>query len=339
MTARTGHRPGRRRLRAMFAALAAGIVVLSGCGTGGTGGGSADPPHRAAHSPSTDPARQSPSAAPSPSGPQRVMFGAYLDLSGHTHAQAEALRRKQLGHPYRIDQQFFAWKDSLLVGSPAPLPGQLLMVSWRGTYYRQILDGSQDTWIAEQADRLRQYGKTVLLRWGWEMNGDWFVWGGASNGNDPSGFVAAWRHIHAIFAQHGATNVRWVWGPNRNSNPDTRWNDVRHYYPGDRYVDWIAVSGYSYGTKSPDQLFDQVYGLGTDKPFMLAETGVRADATFAAHWVGQLRQWVLRHPRTRAVIWFDTDTSQSTAANWRIDATPQLLAAVKAMAADPRFQG
>ena len=114
--------------------------------------------------------------------PQRVMLGAYLDLSGHTHAQAEALRRRQLGHPYRIDQEFFAWKDSLLVGSPEPEPGQLLMVSWRGTYYRQILDGSQDTWIAEQADRLRRYGKPVLLRWGWEMNGDWFLWGGAANG-------------------------------------------------------------------------------------------------------------------------------------------------------------
>jgi hypothetical protein len=331
MTGRTA------RVRATLAALLAAVVVLSGCGTGGSGGGGAEPSGRDGGSSAA--ARRSPSASPSPAAPQRVMLGAYLDLSGHTHAQAEALRRRQLGHPYRIDQEFFAWKDSLLVGSPAPEPGQLLMVSWRGTYYRQILDGSQDTWIAEQADRLRRYGKPVLLRWGWEMNGDWFVWGGAANGRNAAGFVAAWRHLHAIFAKRGATNVRWVWGPNRNSNPDAAWNDVRRYYPGDRYVDWIAVSGYSYGTKSPDQLFDQVYDLGTDKPFMLAETGVRADGRFAARWVGQLRQWVARHPRTRAVIWFDTDTSQGTALSWRIDATPQLLAAVRAMAADPRFQG
>ncbi|MEV0841734.1 glycosyl hydrolase [Actinocatenispora sera] len=331
MTGRT------RRCRAMLAALLTTVVVLSGCGTGGSGGGGADPPSPARRSSAS--ARPSPSATPSRPAPQRVMFGAYLDLSGHTHEQAEALRRRQLGRSYRIDQEFFAWKDSLLVGSPAPDPGQLLMVSWRGTYYRQILDGSQDTWIAEQADRLKRYGKPVLLRWGWEMNGDWFVWGGAANGKNPAGFVAAWRHLHAIFAKQGATNVQWVWGPNRNSNPDARWNDVRRYYPGDRYVDWIAVSGYSYGTKSPAQLFDRVYNLGTDKPFMLAETGVRADGKFAAHWVGQLRRWVARHPRTRAVIWFDTDTSQSTALSWRIDATPQLLAAVKAMGADPRFQG
>ncbi|BCJ37393.1 hypothetical protein Athai_48960 [Actinocatenispora thailandica] len=336
----TGHpgarRGGTRRLRATLAALLV-AAVLSACSAGGSGGGNADPAPRGGRAPSA--AHRSPSASPSPSMPPRVMFGAYLDLSGHTHAQAEALRRRQLGRPYRIDQQFFAWKDSLLVGSPAPQPGQLLMVSWRGTHYREILDGSDDAWIAAQADRLRQYGRTVLLRWGWEMNGDWFAWGGAANGNDPAAYVAAWRHLHAIFDRQGATNVRWVWGPNRNSNPDTSWNDVRHYYPGDRYVDWIAVSGYSYGTKSPDQLFDRVYGLGTSKPFMLAETGVHADSRYAARWVAQLRRWVVRHPRTRAVIWFDTDTSQATAANWRIDSSPRLLGAVRAMAGDPRFRG
>src|SRR5207253_2783842 len=112
-----------------------------------------------------------------------------------------------------------------------------------------------------------------FIRWAWEMNGDWHPWGGADNGGDPASFVSAWRHIHDIFAAHHATNVAWVWGPNWNSNPDTSWNDVSRYDPGDDYVDWVGVSGYMVDYRTCSALFGPVYAKFSDrKPIMIAET-------------------------------------------------------------------
>src|SRR5690349_24021953 len=42
----------------------------------------------------------------------------------------------------------------------------------------------------------------------WQMNGDWqFPWSAQLNGNTPADYIAAWRHVHDLFAQAGATNV------------------------------------------------------------------------------------------------------------------------------------
>ena len=35
----------------------------------------------------------------------------------------------------------------------------------------------------------------------------------------PRAYVAAWRHVHAVFAAAGATNVRWVWTPEPPEHP------------------------------------------------------------------------------------------------------------------------
>ena len=46
------------------------------------------------------------------------------------------------------------------------------------------------------------------------MNGNWYPWGVGVNGNKPGEYVEAWRHVHDIFVQEGATSdVKWVWSP------------------------------------------------------------------------------------------------------------------------------
>ena len=50
----------------------------------------------------------------------------------------------------------------------------------------------------------------MLLRFGHEMNGDWYGWGGARNGASlaaASQFVATWRYVRDRFTRAGATNV------------------------------------------------------------------------------------------------------------------------------------
>ncbi len=269
------------------------------------------------------------------------MLGAYLDLSGMDEAQSMALRRQQLGRDLRILHRYYTWTDPL-PDSPAGLaPDTILLISWDGSAYAPVNNGSQDELIGRAADALVRYRSPVFLRWAWEMNGDWFDWGGPRNGNNPAGFVTAWRHVHDIFVARGATNVAWVWGPNAGSVPPQPWNDMTKYYPGDAYVDWVGVSGYLMGRETPDSLFaGLVRSYGGRKPIMIAETGaLEKGGTVKADWIDNLAAWVKAHPAVGVLVWFDTDNDKGTGKNWRIDSTPAALAAYRRLADDPHFAG
>ena len=76
-----------------------------------------------------------------------------------------------------------------------------------------MIAGRYDEYIREFAEEARAWGHPFFLRFNWEMNGDWFPWSEGVNGNPSGEYVAAWRHVHDIFAAVGATNVTWVWCP------------------------------------------------------------------------------------------------------------------------------
>src|SRR4051794_34547162 len=118
----------------------------------------------------------------------------------------------KIGRKLAIDHRFWGWTD----GWPASgyeawdvQNGRIPMVSWAGPNMTlaNILNGSQDSVIRNRATVVKNFRHQVLVRWGYEMNGKWFLWSGYKNGNDPSKFVAAWRHIVDIFRSVGATNA------------------------------------------------------------------------------------------------------------------------------------
>src|SRR5207245_7865937 len=144
----------------------------------------------------------------------------------------------------------------------------------------KIAAGAFDPYIDSWAVGLRTYGAPVLLDFGHEMDGNWYPWGNAVNGNTPAQYVAAFRHVHDRFVAAGATNVQWVW------NPDA-WNpagvDQRSFYPGDAYVDWMAIDVYNWGAAAGQwaslaqllgdmQIYNNLAGLSS-KPMMFAEWG------------------------------------------------------------------
>jgi hypothetical protein len=271
----------------------------------------------------------------------KVLLGSYLGLSGKSLSESVALRRRQIGRDQRILHIFNAWTDTMRSSYPQTPKGGTVMVSWRGTRYRDINNGSEDARIAQAAKALARYGKPILLRWGWEMNGDWYQWSGPKNDNDTAGYRNAWQRMHRIFGEQGADNVAWVWSPNWNSSPDVAWNDYPRYYPGDGYVDWVGVSGYNLSRQSPQQLFGGIYAdYGTRKPLMISEVGaVDRGGSTKADWITLFADWVTAHPAIAAVVWFDTDTHPNVAEKWRIDSTPDALAAYRAMALSPHFGG
>ncbi|BFU45050.1 glycoside hydrolase family 26 protein [Krasilnikovia sp. MM14-A1004] len=271
----------------------------------------------------------------------RAMVGSYLSLHGRTLTQSLALRRRQLGRDQRIVHLYYPWSDYYPAAHPEVPAEAVLMISWKGTRLSRINSGASDHHIAKMARLMADMKRPILLRWGWEMNGNWFAWDGVHNAKKPALYIKAWRRMHRIFRQQGATNVAWVWAPNWNSGPDVSWNKFQHYYPGDAYVDWVGVSGYNFSKESPKTLFSPIVkAYGKRKPIILAETAAVGHGPHTkARWIKKFAKYVSATPSIGAVVWFDTDTQKGTRRNFRPDTDAESLAAYRAMVRSSRFSG
>jgi hypothetical protein len=329
-----GH-TGRARLVVVLALAAAMVASTTGC--------SRPQPKRV-----TGPAHAVASAEPTAPGmatapqrtPDKVMLGSYLGLAGKKGPESYALRRQQLGRDPRIVHLYYDW-GPLPDTFSTPSQNGVVLLSWGGTDYKTINSGSADAMLGRSADAIVRYGKPIFIRWAWEMNGDWFPWGGPKNGNNPDGYIAAWRHIHDLFVAHGASNVAWVWSPNAGSVPDEPRNQINRYYPGDAFVDWVGISGYLGASEDPETLFGFINKTyGPRKPIMIGETGaLEKGGSVKADWINELAAWIKEHPPIAALVWFDTDDDHGDGKNWRIDSSAASLAAYKKLADDPYFQG
>jgi len=281
--------------------------------------------------------------------PGTVIFGALTLLPGQTAQASVTTRESQLGRKYAVNSHYYDWADTF-PGSPETADaaaGRTPMDTWWGIDPRQIVNGSQDALIRTRAKAVAAFGKPMFLRWGAEMNGNWYAWSGTAVGNNPSVFVAAWRHIHDIFATAGVHNVAWVWAPNADSHPGgtstTSWNCWRNYYPGDAYVDWVGIDGYNWGATDSWQSFGQIFGpvyadyVGR-KPIMIAETGSIEAGGNKAAWLANATTWIKAHRSIMAFVYFDTNQS-SSGLDWRADSSSTALSAYITMARDPYFSG
>ena len=218
--------------------------------------------------------------------------------------------------------------------------GALPMITWEPWDYQQesrldlrrgeqpgyalsrIAGGEHDAYVRRWAEGARRYGRPLLLRFAHEMNGYWYPWAEAANGNRPGEYVAAWRHVHDAFRAVGADNVAWVWSPNVVYPGAT---PLRQLYPGDAYVDWAGVDGYNGGTALPwggwrtaEELFAptlrEVAALAPGKPLMIGETGSAEAGGRKAAWIRDFFATLDRHPEVGAFVWFD----HRREADWRI---------------------
>jgi hypothetical protein len=211
-----------------------------------------------------------------------------------------------------------------------------------------VIEGRYDEYIREFATWSRDWGHPFFLRFDWEMNGDWFPWGEAANGNQPGEFVAAWRHVHDIFAAVGATNVSWVWCP--FVDPGQNLRGLASLYPGDAYVDWTGLDGYNWGTnpssprgwRSFDQLFSRSYGeiaarIAPAKPMMLGEVGSSEQGGSKAAWIADaLARIPTDYPQVRGLVWFD---KFDDGMDWPIETSSSATAAFAAGVRNPLYVG
>ena len=203
----------------------------------------------------------------------------------------------------------------------------------------QIASGSHDRYIRDWARAANRIPKAcecdgqIYLRFAHEMNGDWYPWASSVNGNSASDYVNAWKHVHGIFKAEGATNVQWIWSPNRDYPGAAPLDSL---YPGDAYVDWLAIDGYNFGSekswstwRSFDETFKATYDIITgfsDRPVMIGETGSTEQGGDKAAWIREglgIDHLATEYPRMKAVIWFN----QIGSGNWPLSTSETAMQA------------
>jgi mannan endo-1,4-beta-mannosidase len=230
-----------------------------------------------------------------------------------------------------------------------------------------ILRGDFDGYIESWAKGLAKFGRRVFLNFAHEMNGNWYPWGIGVNGNQPGEFIAVWRYVHDRFRRAGADNVLWVHTPNElyEDVPAT----IEAVYPGDEYVDWFGMNGFNWGAgvhwascdcqsawRTFNEIFDITYRQLTalaNKPIMIGEFASSEIGGNKADWITTafLDDIPNKYPRIRAVAWFNKiATGLDTVApgvvepttsyvDWRVNSSPESLAAFVKAVADPYYKG
>jgi hypothetical protein len=213
----------------------------------------------------------------------------------------------------------------------------------------QIIGGRYDDFILAWARGAAAWGHRFFLRFDWEMNTIGVPYSEHANGNGTGEFVAMWRHVHDLFARAGATNAIWVWCPNVQYPGSIV--PLRSLYPGNRYVDWVCLDGYNWGTnparpsgwQTPAQVLGPTYDLVTrhiapSKPVMIGETASTEFGGSKPSWITDLlrRQLPRRFPRVRAVVWFD---KSADGMDWPLSSSPAALSAFRAAIASGYYAG
>jgi hypothetical protein len=266
-------------------------------------------------------------------GRRGAYFGAYLPPKEWTvESQKNAVVKVEhdLGRRLDISNHYY-WFTKPLVGWREAWDlekGRIPLISWDGTYASRVLSGDKDPVIGQMADDVRALGGTVFLRYFWEMDGR----KKAHMAESPKKYIAAWRHVHDVFAQRGTTNVAWVWCPNAYAF----WTrDAMRWYPGNHYVDWACADGYNWGGRHGWRGFGKIFGsfyraFKGRKPMMIGETGAVERGGNKAGWIRNTATTLKRDfPKVRAFVWFN---SVDGAYDWRINTTRRSYRSYRDMA-------
>jgi Glycosyl hydrolase family 26 len=216
----------------------------------------------------------------------------------------------------------------------------------------RIMGGGFDAYIDLWANGLATYGKPVMLRFGHEMNGNWYPWAVGVNGNTADDFKNAWVYLRQRFAAAGADNVLWVWSPIAGAAATLRSDrlPLEDLYPGDEHVDWVGLSGFNWGTTQQSwgvagwETFTEVFRptytqveLLTNKPVVVAETASAEEGGDKAAWITSafLSELPEQFPNIRSVVWFNVLKET----DWRIDSSLESLRAFVTAANNDYLQG
>lgn len=318
----------RRRNRLTVAALlmAAVTLLVDACGGGGSGDDGTEPATAAGAAAHFDV-----SSLRKPSG---RALGVVDDKTPWQYGIVDSFT-KDAGRAPGIREYYSSWSDDFDAEGNAFLwqHGQLPMMALvpSDVALADIAKGGEDAYIRRLAGQIADYDGPLAISFAGEMNGPWNSWG--PEHTRPADFVAAWKHVHEVFAAQHVTNVLWVWTPHVVDSGTPA--ELRPYYPGDAYVDWVGLIGY-YGPidgAAFSSLFTpslRQIAAFSHKPVLIAETGVAESGRKQAHirdlFRGAAKAGVI------GLVWYDQRKNwpgSKQLMDWRISTSMGALAAFK----------
>ncbi len=172
-----------------------------------------------------------------------------------------------------------------------------------GYYLDSILMGKYDHNITALANACKTFAKPIFIRFGYEFDG-WH------NAYPPDKYIAAYRYFVDKMRAQNVSNVAYVWhswGVSAyygNADfpqyypklPDDTAVTQELWYPGDDYVDWVAMSifGIGWGNLKTNEVvqFLITFADTHNKPVMLAETAaINTSGNRNANWVIPNTKW------------------------------------------------
>ncbi len=274
--------------------------------------------------------------------PSWMKWGAYVGWQPNNMSAFESL----VGKAPQLEAVFSHWGNDdfpTIYNERVRDKGRTLVIFWEAVdytrpYFNQpeysfdsVINGSLDAYFIRYAKDAKQYSGEIILIPYSEFNGDWYPWAITIGDNTPEKFRAAWVHIHTIFKQTGATNVKFGWAPNGTSVPDTSENNFELYYPGSQYVDVVGVDIFNFNNDWMS--FDQ---MGRDtllkmrkygKPTYVFSLGA-AENSKKASWITEtFTKTLYQYPEIKGWIWFNENKEE----DWRVNSSQASLEAFKKM--------
>jgi hypothetical protein len=150
--------------------------------------------------------------------------------------------------------QLGGWKSSpytMVWGVPmVPCGGPSTQCATNVSDYNEVASGDADGYYKTLAQNLVAAGfGSSYIRLGWEFNGTYMGWSicnqeGTGLTSWASDFVPAYRNIVTSMRSVSGANFKFIWNPIDSSNVSCVGVNMENFYPGDSYVDVVALDVY-----------------------------------------------------------------------------------------------
>lgn len=194
---------------------------------------------------------------------------------------------------------------------------------------KHIVKGEFNDYICRVALTLKNLQSPVFLRFAHEPDNPAYPWS-ESGGNSAGDFVKSWKYVYNIFDSLRVKNVVWVWNPWKAEN-------LKAYFPGEKYVDWIGITGLNYGAYNHNgkwyefsdyyQSFANDSIFQKDLPVIVAEFGSLTVGGDQQKWISNALQSIKnKFPEIRGLVFFNSNidknlpegVSDDELLNWRV---------------------
>lgn len=287
---------------------------------------------------------------------------------GNTTASSVQTLESTVGRPFAYIRVYRSWDDafpdtdinwmrstghSLFLSIKARLKNGT-NVSWQAIAEAQP-GSALYTNMVRWATAIKAYGMPMYVAFNHEPDTS-----NSQKSGTPTEFIAAWQKWVSVMRSEAVTNASFTYttAVRNYSISTTSSNYAPKYYPGDAWVDDIAVDAYNMYCRRKDGTFANPWrSLATllapfmtfvadhpGMPLVLAEFGSPEDPTQPgrkAQWIADAQQMFMQpaYQRFIAISYWNTLSHNYAGCDFRITSSTSALNAFKTMSSDPFYSG